>query len=133
MSRIFNGEWWSVRIPSGWTGNPDQHGVSFSRVPRVGTLQISAARRESGSVSDSDLIEFSEERRLAGYPFRKCQYGAFTGLASTHRAGDLAWHEWWLRHGPLLIYATYISPTGANSHNEKKEVIGILRSLARRD
>lgn len=131
MSRIFNGEWWSVRLPNGWRGQPEEHGASFFRTPTHGTLQISAARKTGMEVSDHDLREFAKEL-LAGVKLEPIRHQAFSGFQYVHSEGNLCWNEWWLKYGSLMVYATYVSPIDKTSEAEKEEVITILESLAER-
>lgn len=130
MSRIFNGDWWSVRLPKGWREQAEEHGASFFRTPKCGTLQISAARKDGVEVSDDDLREFAKARLAAGHKLEKIRYEAFSGFQCTHSERNLCWDEWWLRHGSMMIYATYITPIDKTTETEKAEVIAILKSLA---
>lgn len=130
MSRIFNGGWWSVRLPNGWQGHPEEHGASFFRTPRHGRLQISAALKEGMEVSDDDLREFAKERVAEGRMLEKVCYQAFSGFQCVHSKGNLTWHEWWLRCGSMMIYATYVTPIDKTTVTEEAAVISILESLA---
>jgi hypothetical protein len=130
MSRVFNGEWWSVRLPPGWCVNTEEHGASFFRTPTAGTLQISAARKSSGEVSDNDLRESAQERLTTGYELKDIRHEAFSGFECVRSDGTLKWYEWWLKYGALMVYATYVVPTNRENEAERGEVIRILESLA---
>lgn len=132
MSRIFNGEWWSLRLPSGWRSRLEKHGASFSRAPRVGTLQVSAAVKNGGEVSDNDLLEYAAERLSAGHQLKRTRHQAFSGFKCIRTDGAVCWREWWLKHGALMIYATYVVSSDRVSEAEMAEVISILDSLAAR-
>lgn len=132
MSKIFNGEWWSVQLPAGWQVLPEERGASFFRTPRVGTLQVSAARKSKGDVSDDDLREFAAERLTEGHQLHEARHLALTGFQCTRSDENFCWNEWWLKHGSLMIYATYVVPREKGTEIEKQEVIGILGSLAAR-
>ena len=132
MSEIFNGEWWTVRLPAGWDAVPEEHGASFFRAPRIGTLQLSSARKSTGEVSEDDLKEFAAGRLTAGHELQKIRYDAFSGFHCVRFDASFCWNEWWLKHGSLMIYATYVVPTTQTSDSEMREAVTILESLAAR-
>jgi hypothetical protein len=69
MSRVFNSGWWSVELPNGRNCRHD-HFATFLDTPSVGALQISAARKERGAITDEDLIDFAKER-ISGVKIEK--------------------------------------------------------------
>ena len=132
MSEIFNGEWWTVQLPTGWHAAPEEHGASFWRTPRAGTLHLSSARKSAGPVSDEDLKDFAAERLTAGHQLQRAESRAFSGFQCIRSDASLSWNEWWLKHGSLMIYATYVVPADKTSDLEEQEVLAILESLAER-
>lgn len=132
MSEIFNGEWWTVLLPTGWHAAPEEHGASFWRTPRLGTLHISSAKKSAGRVSDDDLKDFAAERLTAGHQLQRTESHAFSGFQCIRSDGTFHWNEWWLKDESLMIYANYVVPMDKTSGLEKQEVAAILESLAAR-
>jgi hypothetical protein len=54
---IYKSAWWSVELPPNWHGNPDADCTTFhANHPSFGgALQISAAYKDTGIVTDQDL------------------------------------------------------------------------------
>ena len=125
---IFTSAWWSVELPPNWSANPDGNCATLRADPPLGVLQISAARKDTGVVTDQDLTEFAEMRiapktRLAGVSF-----GAFSGATAMYRKDGLFWQEWWLRSKDMMVYATY-NVVQESEAAELRTVEGILASL----
>lgn len=130
MSEAFNGEWWSVSLPNGWKAQREAHGASFSTSSKTGTLQISAARKESGDATEADLLEFAGARGASLDNLLPIRSTAFSGFVRNKCEQGLRWKEWWLRYGPFIIYATYVTPAGQASREELSDAEEIVSSIA---
>jgi hypothetical protein len=129
---VFRNAWWSVELPPNWRGYPDVYCATFQADPPLGALQISAADKETGIVTDQDMREFAAKRVAPGVRFADVRLGAFTGLTTRYFRDGLFWNEWWLKSGHLMVYATY--NVVREREGEETEVIeSILTSLANTD
>lgn len=125
---IFNGIWWRVRLPDGWSGSQDKECATFlARIP-LGALQISSARKDSGRVTDRELKKLAKERVPADIRITRVVPGSFSGFSAEYVKGDSFWKEWWLRLGQLMVYVTYNGPHGKEGF-EREDVQRILASL----
>lgn len=104
---IYRSEWWSIDLPANWSGHPDDACSTFRAQPSLGVLQISAARKDTGLVSEDDLREFAADRIAPGVPIEHASFPTFSGFTASHRKSGLLWKEWWLRSEHLMVYATY--------------------------
>lgn len=125
---IFASAWWSVELPQQWSGHPDGQCAAFRADPPLGVLQISAARKDAGPVTDQDLTEFAEERIAPEVPLDGVRFGAFSGVTAKYRKDGLLWQEWWLRSGPLMVYVTY-NVVQEHEASEQDAIASILASL----
>lgn len=124
----FDSVWWSVELPTGWSGHTDEECATFHRSPQLGVLQISSARKDSAPVTEQDLREFAQDRIPGDKRARKVTYGPFTGLAVEYSQSGLLWKERWLSCGNLLVYVTY-SIGRDKEDTESEDVETILTSL----
>ncbi len=128
--KVFDGQWWTVALPEGWYAARDKHGATFCRKPRLGTLQISAARKHAGRVRDEDVRDFAADAEGKSPNLRSVRYKAFTGYHSSVLQDALVLHKWWLKEGSLLLYVTYVVPELQQEPAEFNQVQSILESLA---
>jgi hypothetical protein len=126
--KIFNGIWWSVELPQRWRGEGDERCATFQAEPPLGALQISAARKDVGMVTDDDLRDFAAERISKGIELQKTQWGSFVGLVTQYSKRGYFWREWWLRESNLLVYVTYNVRNGYQEQ-EAEDIHRILASL----
>jgi hypothetical protein len=128
---IYRSAWWSVELPPNWHGNPDADCATFRADHRSfgGVLQISAAHKDTGIVTDQDLKEFAQDRLVAGAPFDCVRFGERSGFTTRYRKDGLSWQEWWLRSEHLMIYATY-NVVSEKEAAERDDIVSILSSLS---
>jgi hypothetical protein len=128
---IYKSAWWSVELPPNWRGNPDADCATFraDHPSFGGVLQISAAQKDTGIVTDQDLREFARDRLIAGAPLDSVRFGECSGFTTRYRKGGLSWQEWWLRSEHLMIYATY-NIISEKEGAEQDDIVSILSSLA---
>ena len=124
----FKSSWWSVRLPIGWQATESEECVTLEGKSRLGAVQISAARKDDGQVTDSDLRQFAVEQRGATAPFQEVVLPAFVGLYAERVEHNRFWREWWLRSGGLMVYVTYNVDT-AFKGSESAAVDSIVNSL----
>jgi hypothetical protein len=127
---VYKSEWWSVDLPANWSGHRSNACSTFSAKPPLGVLQISAARKDTGIVSDDDLRDFAEDHiGRPGVRIEPAGLGLFFGFTAGHREDGLFWRKWWVRSGHLMVFITY----NVNQDYEATEelvVSKILSSLA---
>src|ERR1700739_1027586 len=123
---IYSSDWWSIKLPSGWSASEGNDCVTFSRGSRAAVLK-GAVRKPDGCIVDADVAEFIGElnqgcsvpqsiqaEQYSGFP-RKCdRYGTFFA-------------EWCLAYGSALVYFTYERTTDIGS-NELDDIRRIVES-----
>lgn len=122
----FGGDWWSLELAPGWSGQHDPECATILREGGAGAFQVSAARKD-GEVSDDDLLDFASELpdELEGLAV---QHGSFTGFRYRFEADGRAWDQWFLRSGSTVVFATYNCPV-ADRGAEDADVASMLDSL----
>jgi hypothetical protein len=128
QKRVFVSTWWSADLPCGWRGIEEANCTTISRQPRLGVLQLSAARKPEGLVTEQDLRDFAEEHIPTGQSMVQVECKLFSGFSVDYTKDRLFWREWWLRSGNLMIYATYNVERGKEDI-EKTDLDYILNSL----
>jgi hypothetical protein len=124
----YKASWWSVDLPTDWRGYPDAGCSTFRADPPLGVLQISAARKDAGIVTDQELKEFAESRLGREVTLRNAAFGNFAGLTAAYRKDGLFWEEWWLKAGCLMVYVTY-NVVESGEAVEQAAITRILGSL----
>ena len=124
----YKSEWWSIELPSQWRGYPDGDCETFRADPALGILQISAACKETGNITEDDLKEFAHARVAPDAPLEKVKFGTFSGFTTRYRKNELAWQEWWLGLNALMVYVTYNVVHGSELA-ARDTIAGILASL----
>lgn len=129
---IFESTWWSVTVPPGWMAEQNEDCATFYHPAGVGALQISAARRETGSVPLQDLQELAAKALPPAIRAKSVKVGALSGLHASYDQDGTHWDRWWLRSDQLLIYVTY-NCESAEVGQENAEVLAALASLNSQD
>ena len=106
MNAGFESAWWKAQLPENWTAEEDDVCVTFRPPDSSGAVQVSAANKDNGDITDDDLTEFASER-LAQRPVEHVTTPNLQGIYVEYVDGDRVWREWWLRRGHLLLYVTY--------------------------
>jgi hypothetical protein len=126
--REFKSKWWSVRLPIGWQATESKECVTLQGTRLPSALQISAAIKDAGLVTDEDLTEFATERLGERIALHEAALPEFAGFWAERVENGTYWQEWWLRHGNVLVYVTY-NINEAFQKSESAEVSNIVRSL----
>ena len=107
----YESAWWSAEIPSGWTAEADEACATFLR--SGGALQISAARKDFGDVTDEDVAEYARDTYGSEASFLPAAFGVLRGLHHEWEEGGAARQAWLLRQGRVLLFITYYSESPA--------------------
>jgi hypothetical protein len=96
---------WSLEVSQDWrvTDHPECLTLELSD---QGALQVSAAHKKVGLVTDEDLLSFEEGRDAWGH-WQPAKCGDFTGIGYEYRDGEEVWQRWFLKWGRTLLFVTY--------------------------
>ena len=99
---------WAFDVPRGWEHEAEETIDTFFDPDGVGALQFSSLTKTSGDVTDAELLESIADMKLQDVPRAAATFGPFTGfaLSKEHEDGQVGQY-WFLRAGPLLLFATY--------------------------
>ncbi|WP_299986136.1 hypothetical protein [uncultured Ruegeria sp.] len=98
---------WALVLPKNCSLlDEDGDVVGFVTDDGFGVLQLSSYIKDD-VVSDSDLIEFSEEMGLQPHNLKATVQGDFTGFSIEATNNDTWWRSWCLRCNSTMIFATY--------------------------
>jgi hypothetical protein len=128
----YEGSWWSIEVPEGWDIDQDEYCTSFVSPSGTGALQISAARKQSGVISDDDLLAQAQKRTEAGASLSPVATAHASGFTAAHARENSEWQEWWLRSDDTLLYVTWIRAAGDDAGEDAvaREMIETLAVLA---
>ncbi len=103
----YKAEWWTIDLPPEWTIKEEAETTVFTGTPKVGVLQISAARKPTGSVTQEDVAEFAYDSRTPRAAIRPVSVSHASGLYAEYQQNNLYWREWWLGGKSALLFITY--------------------------
>lgn len=106
----FGRETWSIEPPPGWSAWHDAECATLAAEPEVGSLQISAAFKES-DVSHEDLLDFASDHIDAGARPAMATAGTFEGITFCYGDDESHWQHWYFRDGRQMLFVTYNCPT----------------------
>ena len=97
---------WSLELHSNWraTEHPECLTLELSD---EGALQLSSARKQDGSVSYEDIVDYAESQNHEWGASINVTCGEFTGLVYRYREDEQQWNRWFLRNGQTLLFVTY--------------------------
>ncbi len=99
---------WAFDVPRGWQHEAEDTLDTFFDPDGVGALQFSSITKDSGDVTDADLLESIEDMSLQDEPRNAAAFGPFIGYALRKEHDDgHAGQYWFLRAGRVLLFATY--------------------------
>lgn len=96
-----------MHLPVSWQATEDNECVTLLRKHSPSAVQISAARKETGFITDEELKEFAAERLGDQISLCKVNTPEFTGFCAEYIKNSTFWREWWLRSNDLIVYVTY--------------------------
>ena len=125
---LHSNPWWTITIPDDWEVDQDEHCTTFYHPEGVGALQVSAAKKDSGSVTTDDLYDAAKEH-LSVDVSTSTWSGWFSGISAEFVRENNFWRQWWLAAGNTLVYVTYICATTDRGREEQTaaEAVATLR------
>ena len=100
-------QWWGIELPEEWAAQAEDDTVSLVDCDELGSIDISAIRRESGDVTRAELEALAQETIAAGHAAQEVSLGPLTGIGFEYLEQGEYWREWYLGRGPLLLLVTY--------------------------
>ena len=100
-------QWWSVEIPDEWSAQVDDDTVSLLDCDELGSIDISAMRRDAGDVGIAELEALAGDTIAAGHTPAAVTLGPLSGIGFEYLEQGEFWREWYLGAGPLLVLVTY--------------------------
>ena len=106
---IVQTEWWCLELPDEWQAEMDDDCVTITDCDGVGSIDVTVVKKPEGLVSPKDLLSFASELVDNGLSGQSVSLGvdAAEGLLFHYDEEGVAWREWYLAKGSLLIYITY--------------------------
>ena len=107
MKSQYVSAWWKAAVPANWDADENDSCVTFKPHKSSGVLQVSAAMKEAGPVTEDHLMEFAHQR-IVNRQAKTVETARFNGISVGYVNNDQFWKEWWLRSGSLMLYITYV-------------------------
>lgn len=121
-------QWWIIELPSEWDAQQEEETIVISDEDGVGEIIITTMEKQEGEVTDSELVEFTQELNEEHGAGRTVSIGEFYGYYYQYRDQGDAMREWYLRCGNLLVLITY-SCDDSNAGMDDAAVDEILSTL----
>lgn len=105
--RAVESQWWIIELPEEWEAEQDDETILISDRDDVGEIAITTLQKESGSVLEKELLEFTEEIEAQFGPGKPIELAEFKGFYFNYSDEGDAVREWYLCCDDLLLFITY--------------------------
>ena len=105
--KLFRSAWWTLTAPATWSGRESEGVTELVANPRLGLVQVSAARKPAENVTLEDAYSFAENSATPAEAAKPIQQGTTSGLYAEYTQSGSYWREWWLFHDRVLVFVTY--------------------------
>lgn len=120
---LYTHDTWSLDLPEGWQVEDEEECTLIYHPEGVGAFQLSAFHKDTGDISDEDLIDFAEGADILPVEFPHLQ-----GYENIEVEDDAFISNWWLRNGPDFVFVTYACDKDDQAV-EAEEVEKMMQSL----
>jgi hypothetical protein len=127
---LYRSSIWQLTVLPPWQLEKADQCVEITQPEGIGALHISAAQKDHGNVSESDLQEFTTKELPEDVQLATASFGKFFGYGAsyTDRHTDIFWKKWWLGCGAVMLYVTYNCSRG-DEEFELAQVESLLTGL----
>jgi len=116
---------WHLNLESNWQAEDSDECMTLFRPDGAGALQISAAIKDDGEVSEEELNEFIADCLGTG-EFPRVRLGAFLGRCTEYVAEETYWLKWCVSTGRLVLFVTYTC--GFRDKDQERSDVGAMLS-----
>jgi hypothetical protein len=100
-------QWWTMLLPPEWSAEEDGDDILVSDVDGVGVLEVSCIKKESGAITEDDLVQFTGELVSSGKEEASVETDFFAGSYFEYLADGEWCRDWFLVNDDLLVIAGY--------------------------
>lgn len=104
---VLETEWWSLAIPPEWWADSEDDSILIGDRDEVGCIEISTLHKEKGEFSAREVEVIARGEAEQPLDWRKVTLGEFSGVGSAYLEEGAAIREWYVAHGPMLLFITY--------------------------
>lgn len=106
--KVLETDYWCLILPTEWVASHEEGSVRVVDQDDVGELVISALCKESGDVTQDELVEMAAEESPEVENWNSVNAGAFAGVTGSFSEDDAAIREWYVGAGSVLLYMSYL-------------------------
>lgn len=100
-------QWWLLELPNEWQASQEEDAIVVADQDGVGELIITTLQKESGLVSDDELMEYARDTLEICGGAAQVEVADAVGLYCCFEDAGEYVREWYLRHQDLFLYITY--------------------------
>ena len=104
---VLETEWWTMALPPEWWADAEEDSILVGDRDGVGCIEISTLHKERGEFSQAEVQEMADSEAGTARTWRKVKPGDFSGVESEFAEEGAAIREWYISHGPMLLFITY--------------------------
>ncbi len=105
---ILETDHWCLLLPPEWWAAYEDDVVRIADNDEVGEIEITTLCKDSGEVSQQELLVMAEGESPEVKQWQKAQLGVFVGIVGEFGEDDAWIREWYIAAGPVLLYITYM-------------------------
>lgn len=134
MAATFQSSGWQIAVPPPWKAQECEKCVEITQPEGIGALHISSARKQKGSVLDTEALSQLQENCPEGTEAEATRCGEFTGYMAEYVDWNEGayWKKWFIACRKILLFVSYNCKRG-DEDIEGAQASALLSSLRCRE
>ena len=130
MSLTFQSVWWQISVPLPWRARDSEHCVEITQPKGAGALHISAARKNTGIISQHETLSQLKGDCPEYIEPEQVRCGDFEGFSVDYVNWNESayWKKWFVASENTLLFISYTCKQG-EENLEVEQVEALLSSL----
>ena len=105
---IVETDFWCLMLPPEWMAEQTEEVVRIVDPDQIGELAITSLMCEVDQQTPDDIKRMAQTESPEITDWQNARFGAFEGLSGRFEEDETIVTEWYLSHGRILLYITYI-------------------------
>lgn len=120
---------WALDLPPEWSATHEDDCVVISDEDNISTIEISAIRKQKGSVTADEIASFASELNEMELPRHEAALGDFDGFIYEYDEDEYWCRDWFVAFKDVCVFVSYTCLL-EDKHFDGTTVDMILESLS---
>ena len=105
---IVETDYWCLLLPPEWSAEQEEDTVCITDQDGIGELALTALIREQDDANVASPAQIARQESPEVSDWVAAAFGEFSGVTGSFQEEGSVVQEWYLGHGPALLYCTYV-------------------------